>query len=347
MENRKATDGHNDKVSLVNKKSDPDWRDASYKLLFTFPEMVSDFLRGFVPHELIGNFDDSSLREESANHVNRVLLEKREDKIWRVTTDNGQRFYIYLLFEFQSTSDKMMALRAGEYSILFIRDLYRKGIVSPDEEHPPVLPIVIYNGKGSWTAKMSCSELCRKTNTLLDAYQPEQRYFLVDVIRIIKESLRDENNLSAMLFRMEQCKTIEEFICEIQKAKVRLSGDHYEEFRLLLSDWIRFTVMTHYEDAIAKDDTITLDLDLEEVETVLGETLDNLKKHYKEEGIKEGKAEGLKEGKEEGIKEGIKEGKEEERKQNIQKLYSNGFSIQQICNGLGLEKELVASCIKV
>ena len=111
-----------DETRKAKKKTDPDWRDASYKLLFSFPEMVADFLRGFVPRELIGDFYSDSLHEESANHINRVLLEKREDKIWRVTTRNGKTFYLYLLFEFQSTSDKEMALRCGEYTILFLRD---------------------------------------------------------------------------------------------------------------------------------------------------------------------------------------------------------------------------------
>ena len=126
-----------------------------------------------------------------------------------------------------------------------------EGIVHHGEEHPPVLPIVIYTGSGSWTAKKSCSELCQKTLPALDEYQPEQKYFLLDVVRLLKESIADERNLSAMLFRMEQCKTIEELIEEIKKARVRLSGEHYEEFRLLLSQWIRYTVLTQYTDTLS------------------------------------------------------------------------------------------------
>ena len=283
-----------DETRKAKKKTDPDWRDASYKLLFSFPEMVADFLRGFVPRELIGDFYSDSLHEESANHINRVLLEKREDKIWRVTTRNGKTFYLYLLFEFQSTSDKEMALRCGEYTILFLRDLYRKGIVRHGEEHPPVLPIVIYTGSGAWTAKKSCSELCQKTLSALDEYQPEQKYFLLDVVRLLKESIADETNLSAMLFRMEQCKTIEELIEEIKKARIRLSGEHYDEFRLLLSQWIRYTVLTQYPDALNKNNTLTLDCDLEEVQTVLGDTIAKLRKKDKEEARLEGRLEGRK-----------------------------------------------------
>ena len=219
-----------------------------------------------------------------------------------------KQFYIYLLFEFQTSSDKEMPLRIAEYAILFIRNLYRKKIIARGEKHPPVLPIVIYNGKGAWTAKLSCSELCEKTCTSIDEYQPEQKYFLLDVMRLVKESLSDESNLSAILFRMEQCKSLEDLIAEIQKAKIRLKGDKYEEFRLLLSEWIRFNVITQYRNNITKDDKITLDLDLEEVDTVLRETLDNIGKKCKNEGLNEGIKEGIKVGVKNVAVEMIKEG---------------------------------------
>ena len=65
---------------------------------------------------------------------------------------------------------------------------------------------------------------------------------MVDVVWVVKESVSDKENLAALLFRMDQCKSIEDLIKEIEIAKIRLRGDHYEEFRLLLSEWIRYTV---------------------------------------------------------------------------------------------------------
>ena len=45
---------------------------------------------------------------------------------------------------------------------------------------PPVLPIVIYNGRGSWTAPTELAGLLRSTDEALAPYQPSQRYFLLD-----------------------------------------------------------------------------------------------------------------------------------------------------------------------
>ena len=59
----------------------PKWRDASYKLLFTFPEMVSDLLTGFIPEELVGQIDKTTLKREPDTFINKYLSERREDRI--------------------------------------------------------------------------------------------------------------------------------------------------------------------------------------------------------------------------------------------------------------------------
>ncbi|MBQ7585653.1 MAG: Rpn family recombination-promoting nuclease/putative transposase [Desulfovibrionaceae bacterium] len=78
-----------------------------------------------------------------------------------------------------------------------------------------MIPIVIYSGTGSWTAKTSCAELCQEVPSALEPYQPNQSYYFVDVIRLVKESVSDKENLAALLFPMEQCKSIEYLIKEI------------------------------------------------------------------------------------------------------------------------------------
>ena len=79
----------------------------------------------------------------------------------------------------------------------------------------------------------------------------------------------DEKNLSALLFRFEQCKTLEEIQDEVRKAKIRLKGEHYEEFRMALADWLWNTTTTKFKTrAPAKHK-----LDLEDVDSMLGETV--------------------------------------------------------------------------
>jgi hypothetical protein len=50
-----------------------------------------------------------------------------------------------ILLEFQSTFDRLMAVRLLTYIGLLYEDLHRSKAIGPDDPLPPVLPIVLYN----------------------------------------------------------------------------------------------------------------------------------------------------------------------------------------------------------
>ncbi|MBQ7606519.1 MAG: Rpn family recombination-promoting nuclease/putative transposase, partial [Desulfovibrionaceae bacterium] len=153
---------------MKNKKSSkkkkgqkgPKWQDASYKTLYTFPEIVSDLLTGFIPAEVIGQIDTATLKREPDTFINKYLSERREDRIWSVRTTKEDTLFLYLLFEFQSSNNKNMALRMLEYAAVHLQDIYRRKVFKPEEKHWPILPIVLYTGASPWTAPLECSE-CR------------------------------------------------------------------------------------------------------------------------------------------------------------------------------------------
>jgi len=56
---------------------------------------------------------------------------------------------VYVLLEFQSTVDRLMALRVLNYAV----NLYMELTCSQHlEKLPPIFPIVLYNRNGRWTA---------------------------------------------------------------------------------------------------------------------------------------------------------------------------------------------------
>ena len=222
--------------------------------------------------------------------------------------------FLYLLFEFQSSNNKNMALRMLEYAAVHLHDIYRRKVFKPEEKHWPILPIVLYTGASPWTAPLECSECRIPTFPSLLRFQPEMHYFLLDIPRIAKESLADEKNLSALLFRFEQCKTLEEIQDEVRKAKIRLKGEHYEEFRMALADWLWNTTTTKFKTrAPAKHK-----LDLEDVDSMLGETVAKIIEQKVNDARLEWK------------KEGEKEGRKEERKEVAIKMLKKGFTMEVI-----------------
>ena len=80
---------------------------------------------------------------------------------------------------------------------------------NPPEPLPPVLPIVLYHGKPQWTAKEDMAGVCAPPTESLAPYQPEQRYFLLD-LRRYPAPLPEGRNLFAILVRLVQSRCLKE-----------------------------------------------------------------------------------------------------------------------------------------
>ena len=86
--------------------------DPAYKQFFSNPEMVESLLRDFVPEDFVRELDFSSLEQCSGSYVTDDLRERHDDIVWRLRW-NGEFIYLYLLIEFQSSSDPWMAVPCG------------------------------------------------------------------------------------------------------------------------------------------------------------------------------------------------------------------------------------------
>ena len=104
-----------------------------------------------------------------------------------------------VLLEFQSTVDRYMAVRMLVYAGLLHQDLIRRKELGPGGELPPVLPVVLYNGRSRWTAADDVAKLAASVGEPLARYQPSQRYFLLDARAHEDDDLPRENLVSALL----------------------------------------------------------------------------------------------------------------------------------------------------
>jgi predicted transposase YdaD len=89
-----------------------DHYDLSYKLLFAHPQIVRDLLEGFVGGSWLSRLDFATLERVSSNYVSDKLQHRSGDIVWRVRC--GEH-HVYLLIEFQSGNDRLMALRVLTY----------------------------------------------------------------------------------------------------------------------------------------------------------------------------------------------------------------------------------------
>ncbi|MDP2751080.1 MAG: Rpn family recombination-promoting nuclease/putative transposase, partial [Rhodocyclaceae bacterium] len=58
--------------------------DASYKHIFSHPEVVADLLRGFVREEWTEQIDYNSLEKINASYITDDLRDRADDIVWRV-----------------------------------------------------------------------------------------------------------------------------------------------------------------------------------------------------------------------------------------------------------------------
>ena len=108
--------------------------------------------------------------------------------------------YVVLLLEFQSAVDRSMAVRILTYTALLYQKLIAEGVLRERSALPPVLPVVIYNGRRPWTAPADVAGLIASGGgASLARYQPSQRYFLLDEGRVGGANLPSGNLVSALI----------------------------------------------------------------------------------------------------------------------------------------------------
>jgi hypothetical protein len=260
--------------------------DGSYKSLFSHPEMVESLIRDFVPEDWVHEVDFTTLEKQNGSYVTDDLRERHDDVIWRVQC-HGQWFYVYLLIEFQSTVDPWMAVRILTYVGLLYQDLLKSEALGSGDLLPPVFPLVLYNGPLAWKARQDIAELIVSPSSVLAAYRPSLRYFLVDEGRLGEEQLQGDGP-ATHLVRMERSELPESLRTAIRNFREKYSDPRYLSLRRALVVWIRRVLLNR----VMPQEQIPELNELEEVETMLAERVTEWTQKWKMEGRKEGRMEG-------------------------------------------------------
>ena len=274
-------------------------QDPHYKRLFSFPRMVEDLLRGFLPGEVLAEVDFSTLDKLPAEYVSDALLRRQGDCVWRVRR-RGQWLYLLVLLEFQSTEEARMALRILGYTSLLYQELVRTGGLDAGGRLPAVLPVVLYNGEARWGAAVEMGELIAPVGPWLAPYQPSQRYLVVDERRVGADDLPGRN-LMAAVSGLERSRGPEDLLRVAEQLAQWLRDPRDEGLKRAFTDWVwrlagQFT---------PGDGELPAVRTLEGVRMTLEERLAEWPKQW------------LRQGREEGVKEGIKQGVREGREQGL------------------------------
>ena len=271
--------------------------DESYKRLFAFARMVEDLVRGFAGGAWLAGADFTSLERLSSEYVSDELRRRHGDVVWRVRV-GGRWTYLLVLLEFQSRTDPLMALRIHEYTLGVYREVARNGSPGPRARLPAVLPVVLYNGASRWTAAAELRELIEPVGAELRAYQPSQRYLVVDERRVEEDDL-PAGNLMRAVVGLERSGSPEDLRRVVEWLQGRLAAPGEAELRGAFVDWVMRLAGRLTPGGESQGAAVVRTL--EEARVTLEERVAQWPKQW----FREGREEGLEQGREQGLEQGL------------------------------------------
>ncbi|MFL1673479.1 Rpn family recombination-promoting nuclease/putative transposase [Paenibacillus dendritiformis] len=180
--------------------------DSSYRFLLSSKKLFVELLRSFVHKGWVQSIDETNVQEIPHSFILQDFKRKEADLVYRVQL-NGQEVVFYLLLEMQSKVDFQMPYRLLLYQVEIWRYLLKdekKGQTNRKNFRlPPVVPIVLYNGKQRWTVNRQFRKLLNNE----EMFGPELldfEYLLIDVARYTEEELLSLSNTIGSVFLLDQ-----------------------------------------------------------------------------------------------------------------------------------------------
>ncbi len=266
--------------------------DEAYRQLFSSPYMVRGLFDGIINEPWLDILDWQGLQPLPTDYITHRLGKRQSDLAWRIPRLDGADLYLSLMLEHQSQSERYMVLRKANYCTLFYENLLRRDLIPRNGRLPIVLPVVLYTGVQPWTAATSMSDMIDKAPPALQPYMLQMRYLLVDQGALVRSGKLPENNLAALLFRMEHNRGIDDVRNLMQTILGLTQGLEYAELRRAFFSWARYALLPR----ALPDVAIPHVENLLEISTMLMDQSRSWTHQWKMEGREEGRQEGRQEG---------------------------------------------------
>ena len=284
--------------------------DKGYKYILSIKRLFVQLLKSFVDQGWVNKIEPEDVELVDKSFILPDFKNKEADLVYKVKME-GVNVYFYLL-ELQSSVDYQMPYRL----LLYMVEIWRNVLKETDkrEAHrkdfrlPVIIPCVLYNGSGNWTAKRSFKETLFKFEQF-DEFVLDFKYILFDVRRYKDEELLELANLIATVFFIDKTKDKStDLINRLKEVATKMQNLSGEDLNVMCN-WIKNIVSRGLNSESKRE--------IEDIFQKKG-TVKNMV-YGIERVIKKEKLNAKLEGRMEGIKEGIKEGREEEKKATLYK----------------------------
>ncbi|WP_322006698.1 Rpn family recombination-promoting nuclease/putative transposase [Clostridium butyricum] len=264
--------------------------DVGYKHIFSHKATFLEFLRSFTKKEWANLIKEEDLILVDKSYILSDFEEEESDILYKVKIDDKEVIF-YVLLEFQSKVDFQIPMRLLFYMTEVWRDILKNTDKNTRKRKsfklPAIIPIVLYNGKNKWTAKMNFKEILSGYELFEDNIL-DFNYMLFDINRYDDDELINMSNLVSAIFLLDQEMNEEELIRRLRKIIYVLKKISPEQFNVF-KQWLKNIVKPRLKEEMQKQvDDVLNKSNQEEVDVMvsnLGKTLDNIEKKGIEKGI--------------------------------------------------------------
>ena len=161
--------------------------DNSFKIIFNDHRLFADFIRDFINIDILKNVGPDDIEDLSERFLPLISNSRDSDTVKRINLKGYEPFFVIAVLEQQSQVDFRSSFKMFQY-IYLVLDAWEKEAEKDDPgasqrkdfKYPPVLPIIFYNGKNTWTAEKNFIDRTY-LNKAFEKYIPKFEYELVSL----------------------------------------------------------------------------------------------------------------------------------------------------------------------
>ena len=315
--------------------------DNSFKLIFDDHRLFVQFIRDFINIDILKDINPEDIEDLSERFIPLTRNSRDSDTVKRINLKGSIPFFVIAILEHESQVNFRSSFKMFEY-IYLVLDAWEKeaekedpGVsLRKDFKYPPVLPIIFYDGKYTWTAEKNFFDRTF-LNSAFEKYIPKFEYELVNLNNYDEEAIMRFGDALSFILLIDKVRD-----SKGKSVLTHLPSDYEEKLMLHIPENLSKLLMDVVISLLDKSGFDRLD-----AERMAAMVDKSGRKEYGGmfeaviESYREGQQEAWERGREEGLSMGRQEGTHEEKLRTAANLKGLGVSIKVIAQATGLPIE--------
>jgi len=211
--------------------------DNSFKVIFNDHRLFADFLRDFIHIEVLNDVGPEDIEDMRERFLPLFQESRDSDTVKRVNLKGNTPFFVIAMLEHESQVNFRSCFKMLLYISLVLTE-WEKDAEKAEQgsslakgfKYPPVLPMILYDGKGPWTAQRNFFERTY-LNTVFEKYIPKFEYEVINLNDYSEEDIMRFGGALSYIFLIDKIRNSRE------KGRIsQLPSDYVERLRLQIPD---------------------------------------------------------------------------------------------------------------